>query len=533
MPTIEEINTADKAAKLIKDATPDYIKVNGLYMAGDHFQAGREWIGPPPPPDMETAAICRLEKSWCPDPIINEMIENHMNGIVGHEPMFELVQKTALEEGVDPPDDNELRDTNAYIGQWWDDRKGLETLQEWVQRLRWAGRATLRLFVPPDLMEEGDNGFTLPDGVKTPQDALQYIYFEAPDVESATVYCDPRSKREAGLYSYEEEVPGSGTETTKKRRVEMVFVSVDSQTVIRILEDDQILTEIPFPCGGESLMYESELPLLFTKPVRKLQQAVNMINTMIPLNASYAGFRSRDYINVQPPQNEDGEEEAPVIGPSQFMMWYSAPYYEVDQDGRRTGEIKYFPPQLITTEPVDSANLRADIDVLDRQIRRACKQEYTMLAGDGDSSAVALIQKRAVFANDLLKTKPAVEGALMWMQSAVWCFALYLSGNESGIKSFIDRYRATAMVKPYTGPLTPDEERVVLERVAAGLLSGETAMVLLGIEDPDAELEKIEAAKQAAQQRLMDSELFSMDAIKTDEETNRGSQETKTEPVPA
>lgn len=496
MPNFDSLVAADAAAVILKAATPDYVKINFAYMKGDHFQGGREWVGPPPPPAMYDAAMLRLQKAWCPSPVINEMIENHMVGVVGREPAFEIV--LARDENADSTERDAI---NAAIGSWWDERNGLEVIQEWVQRLRWAGRATLRLFVPPDLMQASDENedevtaFTLPDGVSTPQEALQYIYLEAPDVEAATVYQDPRSKREAGLYSYFEDVVVNGNKR-KKRRIEVTFVAdaeaIAGQTVLRVLQDKTVIGEIAFPCGGQALMYEARLPLLFNDPVRRLQQALNMINTMLPLNDAYAGFRSKDYINVEPPR----DEAAPLAGPSQFMMWYSAPYYEVDANGRRTGEIKYYPPQLITTEPVDSTGIRADLDHFDRLIRRFCKQEYTLLAGDGNASAVALIQKRAVFANDLLKTGPAVEGALRWLQTALWCFALYLSGHEAEIEGFREEYRATARVKPYTGPLTPDEQRVVMEQYTAKLMSRETAMALLGCEDLDAELARIEEDAQ-------------------------------------
>ena len=362
-------------------------------------------------------------------------------------------------------------------------------------------------------MEAAGNGTLKLPGVTTPQEALKFIYLDAPNVENATVYTDPHSRRECGLYRYLHIEPDALGIPEKTQRLERVFVADanDSargngrpgirkgETVLQIIEAglfigplpvrvagappaDKVIAEVIFPCGGHSLMFEARRPLVFTDAARRLQRSVNLLNTLLAINAIFAGFRSRDYFNATQPRGEDGGEV--VNGPSQAMFWYSQPYTVKNADG--TSETKYMSPSLVTTEPVDSGPLLEVKDNFERQLRRAFRQEHTFQTGSSQQSAVALIQQRSMFLIHLLQTKPAVEDALSWLQTTIWCFALYLSGHADEIDAFLKNFRATAQVKPYTGPLTPEEVRVVVEMVQARLMPRETAAGLLGQDDLDA-----------------------------------------------
>ncbi|MBW3638087.1 MAG: hypothetical protein KY445_16705 [Armatimonadetes bacterium] len=528
MPNFSQIKRVSDGEALLRAATPPFVAVNALYMAGDHLQNGLGWGGPTPPPGQEDEAIAQLARVWTPAPVVNECLENHVSGIAGREMAFEIVLSKPppqLEEGTaSPPDPNEKRrdEINAALGQWFDQNESLATIQEWASRLRWAGRGTLRLFIPPDAMVQDANGnYRLPPEVDSPEKALAYICLEAPNVEAAMVYTDPKSRRKCGLFRYNEtpEPFDSLVPVMVKRRLEKVFVAdadesnrgegrpaiKKGQTVLQVLEpaetaavnngvitvnplqlvdSDRVIMEVVFPCGGNSLIYESRLPLLFTDPVKRLQRALNLLNTLLAINATYAGFRSRDYFNATQPEIEEGGESEVASGPARAMFWYSQPY-RVKKDDGTEGETKYFPPTLVTTEPVESGPLLELKSDYERQLRRAFRQEHTM--NDGPQvSAVALIQRRAAFLISLLGTKPAVEDGMTWLQSTVWCFALYLCGKKDEIAEFQENFRATCTAKPYTGPLAPDEIRVILEMVKARLMPREVAAGLIGTEDLDA-----------------------------------------------
>lgn len=524
MPNFDSLQTIARADEILRAATPDFVRINADYVAGNHLRDGEEWIGPPPPEEMREEGLADLALKWTPAPVVNECLENHVSGITGREIGFELVRRATADEITDDDPLEIQRDAiNAAIGAWWDKRGALGTLQEWTERLLWASRAPMRLFVPPGLMEKAaDGSLRLPD-ISTPEEALEYIYLDAPNAESATVYTDSHSRRQCGLYRYtHSEAPANGLVSLvgeTKQRLERVFVAdanegergpnrpgiKKGQTVLQIIEPrqligptqnaaaqpaDSVVAEVVFPCGGYSLMFEARRPLVFTDPVRRLQRAVNLLNTLLGMNAVYAGFRSRDYMNATPPRDEDDNDMAITSGPAQAMFWYSQPYTVKHKDG--TTETKYMPVSLVTTEPVDSGPLLEVKNDFERQLRRAFRQEHTFQTGSSQQSAVALIQQRAAYLVHLLQTKPAVEDALVWLQGALWCFALYLSGNANQIDEFLQNFRATAMAKPYTGPLTPEEVRGIIEMVAARLMPREMAAGLLGVDDLDAFIAAIE-----------------------------------------
>jgi hypothetical protein len=519
MSNFSQINSLARAQLLLKNATPDFVAVNADYVRGNHFRKGDEWIGPPVPPEY-TDGLDQLEKTWVPIPIVNECLEGHTAGIVGKPPAFEFVLKKPpakdASEEVKAAGEAARAVVNTAVGNWADARNVSALMQEWTGRLRWAGRAPLRLSVPPLAMVKGTDGtYRLPAEVDTPEKALEYIFVESPNVEVAMVHHDPRSARECGLFRYDEteEFPELGSVINQKRYLEKVFVAdADAppaeegrpgiergKTVLQTLESglisgpfapDAVVQEVVFPCGGFSLMFEAKLPLLFTDPARRQQRAINMISTLLAINATYAGFRGKEYFNVTDTKADDDSTDV-VTGATSLLMWYAQPYTVKNKDG--TTETKYMPPTLITTEPVDSAPLIALMDMWERQLRRWFRQEHTLFSGGNDTSAVALVQMRAAFLLSLLQTKPAVEDALVWLQNAAWCFALYLCGKGDEIPEFLDTYRATAQAKPYTGPLTPDEIRVVIEMVTADppLMSREIAVGLLNTDDLDAEIDRI------------------------------------------
>lgn len=518
MPNFSQINSLARADILLRQATPNDVLVNAAYVRGDHFRLGEEWIGPPVPPEYKDG-LAQLERTWVPIPVVNECLEGHTAGILGREPMFENVRREALPEDASQEDKDAANTAteaiNSAFGVWCDTRNLSAILQEWAGRLRWAGRAPLRLFVPPGLLEKQVDGFwRLPKEVTTPQQALQYIFLHPPNVERAMVYVDPRSFSECGLFRYDEgpEFLDDVTSLDTKRRLEKVFVAdADAppaapgrprierdKTVLQTLEvgivgptigEDAVVQEVVFPCGGFSLMFEAKLPLLLTDPARRMQRAINLLSTILAINATYAGFRSRDYFNVTDTKDTGNPDGDVTASATSVLMWYAQPYKVKNKEGQE--ETKYLEPRLVTTEPIDGKPLIELTLAWERQLRRWFRQEHTLFTGVTDVSAVALVQMRSAFLLSLLQTKPAVEDALNWLQGAAWCFALYLCGQSDEIPSFVETYRQSATAKPYTGPLTPDEMRVIVEMVGARLMSREFAAMMLGVEDVDAEIQRI------------------------------------------
>lgn len=121
------------------------------------------------------------------------------------------------------------------------------------------------------------------------------------------------------------------------------------------------------------------------------------------------------------------------------------------------------------------------------------------MSGDGSASAVSRVQARADYLNSLLLTKTELDAALRWLLETALAMASYFAGLPGRYSDL----RIFASCKVDTGPLTPEERRVIIEEYQAGQRSRESTMYLLGVEDVDAEIARIEAeeAKSLAVQQ--------------------------------
>jgi hypothetical protein len=98
-----------------------------------------------------------------------------------------------------------------------------------------------------------------------------------------------------------------------------------------------------------------------------------------------------------------------------------------------------------------------------------------------------LVEMRADYADSLLETKTPVERALREIFHARLCAGAYLAGDLATLARF-KAARMNVGLQLNAGPLSPAEQDAIMARYDKGLLSEQTAMVMLGTEDVDAEL---------------------------------------------
>jgi hypothetical protein len=465
------------------DADRPTMVVSRRFGEGDHWQGGTQWGGPAIPTDMEGygPTLVSLEKDQVPIPLIEEITDRHVTGVIGREMAFEVELNRELKEGqkLSAEEESDLAILNEALGAFYDNNDGQSVMYDYVTNYC-SGRGVLRFLIPPD---------TIPDtGILTASDvrkAVDYFYFEAPSWEAAGVYVDKGSMKPYGIYLYAED---TGTKTVSK--ADVTFVDTDGQTVFRTFVDDVIEedSERRDDCNGRIWIYQATTnkPLI-GKPQIALQRKLNFLNFILPKNAAYAGFRARHTVNIERATDPDtGAPTDPTVGPSSIMQWQSTSY--VDKDGnRRPGA-----GQLVIEEPVDSSPIRADIMHMKFQLLESCNQLHVLISGDATVSAVSRVQARGEFADSLLKTKPKVEKVMRDLLTTVICMACKTANDTGLLERFKKNYRVRVDVKPDAGPLTPEERRALIELAAAGQVSKETAMVLQGIEDVSGELNKLE-----------------------------------------
>jgi hypothetical protein len=120
---------------------------------------------------------------------------------------------------------------------------------------------------------------------------------------------------------------------------------------------------------------------------------------------------------------------------------------------------------------------------------------HALIAGDATASGESRKQARSDFERSLLITKGELDALIRWLlETVLGLGALFLGQAE--------RYtalRASCDCRIDTGPLSGDEQSQVISQVEAELLSRETGMSRLGIEDVTAEQARI-AAERAERQ---------------------------------
>jgi hypothetical protein len=500
-----ELTKTDDAKALVPKLSPS-AQITLKYLGGDYWQNMDAWAGTRPPLDAGNREVVEAElaRMFVPQPLIEEATRRHADGVVGHEPAFEYVLSRALQEDEEPTptESADLEESNAAVGAWWDARDGHETLGEFTSQLISTGRAALRVFVPSGLLSEDGRLLQSKDW----KSALDAIYLECPAPESAAVHVDRATMRPLSIFVYKETVTREGKEV-EVERVEISFVDERGQTVIRILEEDVIIEggEAIQDLGGELYVDTAELPPLISPAAHKLQNALNVINSMILKNGDLAGFRERNYINLQRPKksvpapteadpNATVLEDADVeVGADAANFLVGVTYKDVD------GNPKMATGSVVISDPVSPEPLITAAERFERGFYQAVSQLHVLISGDATASAVSRVQARADFVQSLLKTKPKIEGVLRSRLRAVLLLAAFLADDKEHLKRFKElRVRVDCRLDP--GPMTPDEKRALLELHEGGMISRETAQTLLGIEDLDGEQQKLQNEQESSQE---------------------------------
>lgn len=508
MPTfIETLATldADKAAAFIPCPTTA-IKTTVLFASGDHWQNGLNSVAALIPADIDQYAsvLQGAQNDFTPIPVIGELVSRRVTGVVGREPTFNEALSRELPEGEFPTtqEEQDIAEADSALGAWWDQRNGHEEVKKFARYLCTHNRAVFDIFLPPEKLDEAEDG-TLSVNAPDLPSALEYLYFQAVDPSQATVYTHKGSMRDIGVCRYSDEEVEATTEgatLVQKDRVRVTFTE-DGQTVIQQYDKGDLIGTATVDCGGEILAIQATAGEFITEPMRALQRSIDLLNSMLPRNGRYAGHRGRHAIGLKRPTETNrttGEEEEvePLLGAGRFNFWQSATYRGDD------GKEKHAPAQLVFEEPIDSGPLRADIQHFEERLLRAGNQLHTVISGDAMASAVSRVQARAEFADSLLELKPEIEGALRKLLRCVLLLGVTLTGDKAKLQRFKE-LRTNVTIKADAGPLSPDERRVLIEEYKAGLRSRETVMVLLGSEDIEDEIRKVESEPDV----LLDTEI--------------------------
>lgn len=481
--------TYKEAYTTIQSKVFDWMRIHEKYDNGDHWQEGEAWVGPSPTPDHPDYLKVKLEieRGFVSQNVVAEVLDNHIGGVLSREPMWKATLVRNLGEGEDPTPDEvtKLKEAESLLTKWWDHQDVLGLLQQMVRCSLNLGRGSLRPFVP--LANLGSN-FTLTPG--DPFDILDILYLEVGSPYQSCVYQNSSTMKKLGIFWYKKGDLGL---------IELSYIDESGLTVFKLLDENEtLLGQTKIDLGGHLMLIEITTKPLITQQVIQNQAQLNKDHTMMGRNSDLAGFIERTILNAQMPghfeKDNDGYEkfipDAYYTGAGSTTFLVGAEYTQPD------GNKNYLNPSIVFREPINPEVFIASQNARYRTILREVHQLHTLLSGDASPSGESRRQAMANFLISLYKTKTRVDLVGRHLLETILHLVSTFSNQSNDYFSGI-RVDFGCIIN--SGPIDPAELSVIMDLVAAEIISLESARGRVGIEDPQAEGFKIQQEREARQ----------------------------------
>jgi hypothetical protein len=515
----ESLTLDDLKAKLLKvspvlDASTGFdAEANRLYYLGDHWQTGRAWAGPSvDKADNDSAVVlAKIQTQFTSANKIAEVVDRHVDGVLGREVSWMLesagaaAQDTPAEEepeedGDQPPaekpepkKDPLVSEAEELLTAWWDKRGMTQLMKDACAQVLHSQKANLRLYIPNGLLE--DDG-TLPV-VSDLSEAMDLLYVDVPALESAGMVEDKSTKQRAGIYTWKDE-EDNGTDW-----VEITYLVDDPAdmkkklTVLRVFQADSKdgPATIMLDLAGNLLMHEIKVPRpMVTAQMRSLQAQYNKSLTMMGHNSDMAGFLERTILNGELPGTWELDKTAPGgkrFKPDPVRMGARTVNFikGIEVDAGNEGGKTVVTPSIVYRDPVPVTTFVDTFTAYYAAILEEAKQTHVLLSKDAGASGESRLQARQDFLKSLNDTKPLLDEAVRWLLTTVLELACHVGKQVGRFRSL----RPVSQIKPDAGPLTLEERKQISDDYKAGLRSRESTMALLGVDDVDAEIKRIDA----------------------------------------
>lgn len=501
-----DISAQDATALIPNSQNADWLEQNLKFYTGDHWQDGKGWTGPTLPADHAQAqtTLARTKKNFVPANHIREITNRYVTGVCGRDPQWKVVPRQSLST----EDETQLvNEATNLLQRWWDGQQGIaprrpgtknaelkqcspyEATRTAATMLPLTTRGPLRLIIKPRFIQ---NGLILP---QEPEAAITAIMLHAPDPRQAAVVLD-ETLEPTSIYTYNDDSAGAAAEISfvyhlgeGQNRLALPVPAEEGDTVLRwTFQSDEVDDRlIVLPLGGRLLLYDMEQPLLIDSDIRAGQMALNKAKTLRSTNLDWAGFLERIILNGQAPgkweTNSEGQE---VFVPAPMTVGPATTNWIVGVEDENGG-LKN--PQIIFRQPEPTTLFDNTIEAEYRDLLSLTGQLHTLIAGDATASGKSRQQARDDFRRSLLHLKEQVDGGLRWALETTLALVAILSGSPGKFEEL----RVEVDTQLDLGVIEPEEQTAARENRAAGLLSTQTAMRRIGIEDVAAELALVEA----------------------------------------
>jgi hypothetical protein len=485
--------TLDESKKLVEDSIPAEAHTSAKFIAGDHWQNGDGWVGPVPDLDDPDYGITLslIKQAFTSRNVIKEIVNRHMRGVIGEEPTIGVAPRVPLKAGEKMEDAQveRKRELEAAITEWWDSRGAHLTIQKAVARSCWAGRSSLRLYVP--------RGKVLTGVIPTQPDitsALSLVYLDAPDPLLSTVHVDEDTKDQIGVLL---------TEVGGDLRVELTYLGPSTSTIendpknprptiIRTIDKDAD-TQFLVAIGGRITMYVIERELIITEQQHQMQKALNLCQSMIPRTVVTGGFLERIILNALPPGHWLTDAKGKKI---QFVRttWQTGPgttqWVRGIELPQKDGSVQLTTPSVTLREPSDTKPADDGKRALYQDMLEEADQAHILMNGDANASGKSRQEGRSDYEVSLTQTEAPTNGAGRWVIETILAMAEQFMMKPGTI---LNDWRGQFECRVNSGRVTFEERQQILRERDAGLISNETAMSQIGVLDVQGEMDRMSA----------------------------------------
>jgi hypothetical protein len=266
-------------------------------------------------------------------------------------------------------------------------------------------------------------------------------------------------------------------------------------TTEQLIEQLKTIADVSDPIflDGEIVIGEMQQELLLTQQFEQSMKGLNLSMTMGTTVLGQEGFPELAGTNIELDEEEVRDDSVPggvktvakgiKRGGGRFNNFVGLS--TIDKDGLE----HYADPRLYWKEPSPIQSFVDGKTLYYQACLEEVAQLFVITTGDGNLAAESRIQARQDFLKRAERFKPGTDKFGSWLLRTMLHMVAFAMGKDA----FFKGYKVDFDSQLFAGELSADEKNVVVSQYEAGLLSRETAIMLLGSEDPLIEIDKIRA----------------------------------------
>jgi hypothetical protein len=446
---------------------------------GDHWQNGEGFIGQLPTGEASDTRTELLRRAYVPEEIIAEVLDTHVQNVLGNEPIFSLEGNLS---------ESEYKETLSVVKEWFEKRENQNVLADALRAARRETASVIRAFIPSGMIN-GEGRIEAKDLAE----GLSKIWFRCETIEKGGVVVDEASATELGLVKYTMRINNIDVHLC-----EYSYVGVNNETFWGTASDGTTGAEVaePFMMNGRLPIYQMNARALVTNSVCQAQRAVNLSGTMLTRNNNLAGSRERLAVGVEPPgtwsevtDTETGQitkvftPAEMATGPATFNFLNPAAIH--DDNGKVTA---FANPNVIFTDPVPIDTFIGTSKHWREVIYSKAKMRHLLMADNATASGKSRVEARKEFQASLNESKQIVDPAGRWMIEVALHIAAHFI-NTPG------KYLETKVVfdsQVSTIELTAEEKAEIRADYQAGMIDLKTALERQGEKNVDEIIARVE-----------------------------------------